>query len=76
MKTKIFLYGLVLFFVLAPKPTYAYLDPGTGSYLFQLVIAGLLGGLFFIKTIIRKIKGIFKRDSSRKAATTENDENS
>ncbi len=44
-------------------PTQAYIDPGTGSFLFQLVIAGALGGLFFIKSIIRSVKlklsGIF-----------------
>lgn len=34
----------------------AYIDPGAGSFLFQLVIAGALGGLFFIKSIIRSIK--------------------
>lgn len=34
---------------------YAYLDPGTGSYLFQILIAGLLAFLFFIKSIWRSI---------------------
>lgn len=34
----------------------AYIDPGAGSFLFQLVIAGALGGLFFIKSIIRSVK--------------------
>jgi drug/metabolite transporter (DMT)-like permease len=31
------------------KDTYAYLDPGTGSYFLRLFIAGLLGALFLIK---------------------------
>lgn len=50
----------VLLYLAAAKPAYAYLDPGTGSYVFQLLIAGLLGGAFFLrstyKTIIRKFK--------------------
>lgn len=58
-----FLVGL-LFFVL-PDTALAYIDPGTGSYLFQLLIAGLLGLSFFIKTFWRNIKnflsGEFKR---------------
>lgn len=34
----------------------AYLDPGSGSYLLQLLIAGLLGVLFVIKAYWRTIK--------------------
>jgi hypothetical protein len=30
--------------------TWAYLDPGTGSMLFQVLIAGLLSALFCVKT--------------------------
>ena len=34
----------------------AYIDPGTGSYLIQLLIASILGSLFALKTYWRKIK--------------------
>lgn len=56
---KKFIYIFLLFFIFA-KPVYAYLDPGTGSYLFQILIAGALGALIFFKDIFRKIKQIFK----------------
>lgn len=56
--TKVIL-NVILVFLLFPKPAYAYIDPGTGSYLFQLLIAGFLGGTFFLKTAIKKIKGFF-----------------
>jgi hypothetical protein len=47
----------------------AYIDPGTGSFIFQLLIAGLLGSLFFIKTIIRNIKNYFMpKDVSKENA--------
>ena len=59
MKKQIFLY-IAFLFLLFPKSAYAYLDPGTGSYFFQMLIAGLLGSLFFLKTIIRKVKEFFK----------------
>ena len=39
----------------------AYIDAGTGSYIFQLLIAGLLGGMFFIKKIFRSISDFFKK---------------
>ncbi len=38
-----------------------YLDPGSGSILIQVLIAGLLGGAFIIKTYWRKIKAFFTR---------------
>lgn len=44
---------------------HAYLDPGTGSYLFQLLIAGLVGLLFAIKVYWGKIKSFIARLLSR-----------
>jgi hypothetical protein len=46
-----------------PRISAAYLDPGTGSFIFQIIIAGVVGGLYTIKTYWRNIKGIFKKDS-------------
>jgi hypothetical protein len=58
---------LVLAAVISPilvQPAYGYLDPGTGSYIIQLLIGGLLGGLFaiglFWKRVIAYVKRIFK----------------
>ena len=34
---------------------HAYLDPGTGSYFFQIFIAFVIGGLFAIKMFWSKI---------------------
>jgi hypothetical protein len=39
----------------------AYLDPGSGSVLIQLLIAGLVGAGFILKASWSKIKVIFKR---------------
>jgi hypothetical protein len=52
----IFAFLLNLYF---PNQVNAYLDPGTGSYMFQLLIAGLIGGAFAIKMTWRRIKGFF-----------------
>lgn len=50
--------GLVLLalFSLALKPSFAYLDPGTGSYIFQMAIAGLFAGAFAVKQFWSQIK--------------------
>jgi hypothetical protein len=39
----------------------AYLDPGSGSYLIQLLIAALLGGGFAIKTFWKQITAFFRK---------------
>lgn len=51
-----FVYLLFLTFILAAGPVYAYLDPGTGSYIFQIVVASLLAGSYFFKD---KLKAVF-----------------
>lgn len=49
------------------EKAYAYLDPGTGSYIFQLIIASVIGGLFAIKIFWRNIVSFFKSLFSGKA---------
>jgi hypothetical protein len=38
-----------------------YLDPGSGSYVYQMLIAGLAGVFFYFKTIKRKLLSLFHR---------------
>lgn len=38
-----------------------YLDPGSGSFLIQLLIAALLGGAFVVRSYWEKILGFFRR---------------
>jgi hypothetical protein len=44
----------------------AYLDPGSGSVLIQLLIAGLLGAAFILKVSWSKIKAFFSRSKTPK----------
>jgi hypothetical protein len=46
---------------LGPSAPPAYLDPGSGSFLIQLVIAGLLGAALAVRMSWARIKGIFRR---------------
>lgn len=43
-----------------------YIDPGSGSYLVQVIIAAVLGIGFFFKNIWAYIKSIFYRPSKKK----------
>ena len=49
-----------LFLSLFEARAYAYLDPGSGSYLFQIMVARLVGAAFAIKTYWIKIKNFVK----------------
>ena len=67
---------LILTFLLLTTPAHAYLDPGSGSFIIQMAIGALLGGLITLKLYFQKIKililGLFNKkkkndpDSSRK----------
>ncbi len=46
----------ILFLSLFCREVYAYLDPGTGSYLLQLLTAAVFGILFAVKIHFRRIK--------------------
>lgn len=64
---------LVLPCLISPKMTYAYLDPGTGSYIIQILIATLAGGTYMIAVSWAKIKTFF-RDFISKLSKNRKDE--
>ena len=59
--------------ILMPKAAFAYLDPGTGSLLIQIVIAGFLASLITVKMWFAAMVGFFVGRFSRKT-TNDNDE--
>ena len=58
---------LTLLLLALPSIAHAYLDPGTGSYVVQLLIGTVLGGLFalgvFWRRVVASFKRLFKRGS-------------
>lgn len=64
------LFGLlVLFMVLAPSPAHAYIDPLSGSVIFQVVVAGLLAASFTLRTfwtrVVTNVRQAWARISSK-----------
>ncbi len=53
--------GLVAFFlgIAISSPAYAYVDPGTGSYVLQILTAGVLAAAFLVKSSWNNIKKTF-----------------
>lgn len=63
----LFLLSSVLL-LLGPTLAWGYIDPGSGSYVIQLLLAFFFGSLFvmknFWKRAVRKIDGLFRRHNS------------
>lgn len=73
MKDKLFLVVFIaICFLIFPRQTEAYLDPGTASFVAQILIAGILALTLSVKTFWQKIKEIifhffefFHRDNGK-----------
>ena len=50
----LFLLAMYIIIILH-KDAYAYLDPGTGSFIFQMALAALLAGLVTVKLWWKKL---------------------
>ena len=52
--------------LLFPRYAYSYIDPGTGSYVFQVIIATFVAVSVAVKIYWNKIKGFLGRLFSKK----------
>lgn len=57
---------MALTLIALPQMALAYLDPGTGSYLIQIILSAVFGGLFAIKMFYQQIKSFFSKLFTRK----------
>ena len=57
---------LVLLHLMFPQQAFAYLDPGTGSYILQLLLAALFGASFAVKIYFKNVKSFIGRIFSKK----------
>ncbi|MEW5922437.1 MAG: hypothetical protein AB1746_00465 [Candidatus Zixiibacteriota bacterium] len=48
-------FSILLVFILTSQAN-AYIDPSSGSYFIQILLAGVLGGIFAVKSSFGKIK--------------------
>lgn len=56
-------YFTALFYFLLIKPVHAYIDPGTGSLIIQIVIGGMIGASIAVKVFWNRLISIFKKKS-------------
>ncbi len=55
--------------MIAPPVVFAYIDPMSGSIVFQVIVAGILGALFTVRrswaSAVRLVRGLVTRAAGR-----------
>ncbi|HEV8683029.1 MAG TPA: hypothetical protein VGS09_09700 [Actinomycetota bacterium] len=57
------------FFLIAVPSAYAYIDPGTGSFVFQVIVGGLLAAGVVFRSFWRRVWFFLTRRNSRDRAS-------
>jgi len=58
-QNKMMLVIFTMIYLMLPQIAYSYLDPGTGSYVLQVLLAAFVGVAFTAKIYWAKIKMVF-----------------
>lgn len=65
-QTQFLVLALAVLVLTLPTQAHAYLDPGTGSYAVQIIIASTVGGLYALKmygrNFAKKVRTFFKKE--------------
>ena len=54
----------ILFVIGLPNPAHAYIDPGSGSMMLQVLLGGAAAAIVGIRTFWSRLTGLFRRGSS------------
>ena len=46
-----------------PHSVFAYIDPGTGSYVLQIALAGALGASYALRRVWARAREVFRRSA-------------
>lgn len=50
-----------LIYLGSAAPAHAYIDPGSGTFILQLLAAMAVGTLFYVRQIVNQIKALFSK---------------
>lgn len=73
MSRLVLVFVIVLAFAAGSSPTFAYLDPGSGSMIVQAIIGAVAVGGLTLKVYWRKIWSFFGKSSDKPNKTEESD---
>jgi hypothetical protein len=62
---------VLLLLVISEGSAEAYIDPGTASYVFQVIAGAILGGVFLLRTywsrVVTTVRALVSRDAARRS---------
>jgi hypothetical protein len=62
---------VLLLLVISERSAEAYIDPGTASYVFQVIAGAILGGVFLLRTywsrVVTTMRSLVSRDAARRS---------
>ena len=62
---------VLLLLVISERPAEAYIDPGTASYVFQVIAGAVLGGVVLLRTywnrVMTTVRSLVSRDDARRS---------
>lgn len=61
--------SMIVLVLVFPRSAQAYVDPGTGSYVLQIVIAGIAAATFSLKLFWGRIRAYFSSPSPKEEDT-------
>jgi hypothetical protein len=56
---------LLLFIMTVPRPAQAYVDPGSGAMVWQMLAAAVVGCGFYVHKIARKLRSVLRPAQNR-----------
>ncbi len=65
MRIVFLVFVTALVFIATTRPSYAYIDPGTGTFLLQILAAIGLGIAFYFRRALNAVKNLFRRKSDK-----------
>ena len=71
MNKTIFILSAFFCLLIFPEKSFAYLDPGSGSFILQMLIGAFLGAMFTLKIYWRKLKSFFGGSKNSNSEKTE-----
>jgi hypothetical protein len=61
----VYISSVFLFWFIAAPGAHAYIDPGSSSFIVQMLIGAAAGAALAVATFWRRIIGFFRRDKSK-----------
>lgn len=64
--------ALILLLISSVRQAHAYIDPGSGSLIVQMIVAGVVGALFYFRKALNSFFSLFRRKDKNDRHSNQN----